>query len=207
MVISRNLSKAIHMRHSLRRAILVFTLLAFGPAMADEDRLGVPGPIDLAGSRYDLASSDESQPGYVEQDYLPEGQTLDRYEAMILVEFLKGKTTPADVVRPQVQMLDERRATDPLVNYDISMATEGDAILLDFILSGETEAGIRIAEWNAYRYVGGKNKDGAAGVWLVGISRRAYGKDTTLFLTRLRDSRAGDVAAIVALNVPPKSAN
>lgn len=207
MVISRTLSELSRMCHSLRRNILVVALLAFGPALAADDQLGVSGPIDLAGTRYELASADEPQPGYVKQDYLPAGQTLDRHETMVLIEFLEGEETPADIVRSQVQMLEKRRAIDPLVNYEISLANEGDAIILDFIMSGETEAGIRSAEWNAYRYVGGKNKDGAAGGWLVGISRRAYGEDITSFLSRLRDSRPGDVAAIVALDVPPKSAD
>lgn len=193
------------MRSSFRFAVVAFGLLASGLAFAADDRLGVPGPIEISGTRYQLAFADEPQPGYVKQEYLPEGQTLDRFETMVLVEFMEGATVPADVVRPQVQMLEERRAIDPLVNYEIFLAEEGDGIILDFLLSGETEAGTRIAEWNAYRYVAGENPNGKAGGWLVRISRRGYGKEITPFLGRLRDSRAGDVAALVALGMPPAS--
>lgn len=195
------------MRNSLRLAVIALGLLAFGPALAADDRLDVPGPIEISGMRYGLAHSDEPQPGYVKQEYIPQGQTLDRFETMVLVEFMEGATTPADVVRPQVQMLEERRAIDPLVNYEIFLAEEGDGIILDFLLSGETEDGMRIAEWNAYRYVAGENPEGKAGGWLVGISRRSYGEAITPFLGGLRDSRAGDVAALVALGTPPASAD
>lgn len=116
------------MRSSFRFAVVAFGLLASGLAFAADDRLGVPGPIEISGTRYQLAFADEPQPGYVKQEYLPEGQTLDRFETMVLVEFMEGATVPADVVRPQVQMLEERRAIDPLVNYEIFLAEEGDGI-------------------------------------------------------------------------------
>lgn len=93
--------------------------LMLGPAWAADDRLGVSGPIDFGGARYALAFSTEPQPGYVKQEYLPEGETADAYRSMILVEFLEGDMTAADVARSQIAMLEERRGTDPFVNHDI----------------------------------------------------------------------------------------
>jgi hypothetical protein len=183
--------------------VLAFAMFAVAPALAAEDRLGVPGPIEFAGTVHNLVSADEPQPGYVKQDYLPDGQSLDRYEAMVLVEFLADATVPADVVRPQVQMLERRRAVDPLVNYEVFLAESGGGIILDFLMSGETRVGTRIAEWNAYRYVAGKRADGRPGGWLIGISRRAYGENIAPFLAKLRNQRAADVAALVAIGVPP----
>ncbi|WP_081631095.1 hypothetical protein [Aureimonas ureilytica] len=195
------------MRFSLRLAALTIGLFLLGPASAAGDRLGVPGAIEFADMSYILASADEPQPGYVKQEYLPKGATFDRYETMMLVEFVEGDMKPAEIVRAQTQMLDERRTMDPFVNYDIVLASEGDGIILDFLMSGETEEGTRIAEWNAYRYVSGKNPEGKAGGWLVGVSRRAYGDDITPFLERLRTERGADVATLAAISVPPMSAD
>lgn len=193
------------MHFRLRLAALVIGFVMLGPALAAEDRLGVPGPIAFAGTRYRLASADEPQPGYVKQEYLPEGDTFDRYKTMMLIEFMAGEMRPTDIVRAQTRMLDERRAIDPLVNYEILLANEGDGIILDFLMSCETEEGTRIAEWNAYRYVSGENPKGEAGGWLVGLSRRAYGDGITPFLQRLREERGADVATLAALGVPPAS--
>lgn len=195
------------MRFPLRLAALAIGLLVLGPAWAAEDRLGVPGAIEFAGTPYALASTDQPQPGYVKQEYLPQGATFDRYETMMLVEFMEGDMKPADIVRAQTQMLDERRAMDPFVNYDILLANEGDGIILDFLMSGETEGGTRIAEWNAYRYVSGRNPEGKAGGWLVGFSRRAYGDDITPFLERLRNERGTTVATLAELDMPSTSAD
>ncbi len=191
------------MPSALRPLLLLAMLLVFGPASAAEDRLGVPGPIAFSGERFALAWTAEPQPGYRKQEYLPAGQTLGRFEAMILVEFMQGEARPGDLVRAQTQMLDERRTFDPIANYKILVADEGDAIILDFLLSGETEDGTQIAEWNAYRYVSGPDPSGEAGVWLAGISRRAYGDDVMPFLEALRDGRSGDVAALAGLALPP----
>ncbi|WP_062213122.1 hypothetical protein [Aureimonas sp. AU12] len=195
------------MRFSLRLAALTISLFLLGPASAAEDRLGVPCAIEFADTSYILASADEPQPGYVKQEYLPKGVTFDRYETMMLVEFMEGELKPADVVRAQTQMLDERRAMDPFVNYEILLTNEGDGIILDFLMSGETEEGTRIAEWNAYRYVSGKNPQGKLGGWLIGVSRRAYGDEIAPFLERLRTERGANVATLGAISVPPMSAD
>ncbi len=195
------------MRSALRLAVLALGLLALGPASAAEDRLGVPGPIAFAGARYALAFADTPQPGYVKQEYLPSGQTLERFEAMMLVEFMPGEATPAEIARAQTRMLDERRAFDPLANYAILLADDGNAVILDFLLSAEIEDGLRVAEWNAYRYVAGNGPEGERGGWLVGISRRAYGDAITPFLERLRDARSADVAALATLRVLPIGGN
>ena len=81
---------------------------------------------------------------------------------MILVEVLKCDMTAADVARRQVMMLDERRGTDPFVNYDVLTSGDKSSIVLDFLLSGLSADGERTVEWNGYRYT--RTTD-AAGRW------------------------------------------
>ena len=184
---------------------LVLASVMIGPAWAADDRLGVPGPIDFGETRYDLAFVFEPQPGYVKQEYLPNGEAADTYRSMVLVEFLAGDLTAADVARRQIGMLEERRGTDPFVNYDILMSSDKSSIVLDFLLSGLQEDGRRIVEWNGYRYMRSTDAEGDTGTLLTGISRRAYGDDITSFVENLNDVRNADIASLVALEITPET--
>lgn len=191
---------------SLSRLIqaLTLSLLITGPTFAADDRLGVQGPIDFDGTQFGLASVIQPQSGYTKQEYLPDGEGLDAWRSMILVELLEGDMTVADVARSQIEMLADRRSTDPYVNYDIFISDDESSIVLDFLLSGSSDTGEAIVEWNGYRYTRAEGDGVTAGVWLVGISRRAYGDDITPFIAQLDQTRTADVESLVGLTgVPP----
>lgn len=147
------------------------------PAHAQEiiDHLGIPGPIAFDGESYLLAWSSQPSDGYTKQEYLPAGQTTEAYDSMILVETLEADLTPIAMASAQVEMLNARKSTDPLVNMDLIQNGETGEVLLDFLLSERDEAGEYIIEWNAYRYAAIEGADGASAGLLFGISHRAYG--------------------------------
>lgn len=166
------------------------------------ERLSVPQAFEFNGESYRLAWSSHPRPHYYKQEYLPSGQTSERFQRMILIEATIRDVNVKDVVAAQVNMLNKRKSTDPTVNFAILTNSKNGEIILDFILSAQDSKGEDIVEWNAYRYAALKGKGGASGVVLFGISRRGYGDDATDFLRRLKAARPGEINALAAYPLP-----
>ena len=166
------------------------------------ERLSVPQSFEFNGESYRLSWSSHPRPHYYKQEYLPSGQTSERFERMILIEATVREVNVKDVVAAQVNMLNRSKSTDPTVNFAILTNSKTDEVILDFILSAQDSKGEDIVEWNAYRYVALKGKGGVSGVVLFGISRRGYGDDATNFLSRLKAARPAEINALAAYPLP-----
>jgi hypothetical protein len=175
-----------------------------GFARSDDavDRLSLPNSIEFNGEHYGLTWSSHPTPYYYKQEYLPSGQTSKRFHRMVLVEVTVRGVDISRVVAAQIDMLNKRKSIDPTVNFAIFRNPKNDEIILDFILSAQDPKGEEVVEWNAYRYAAFKDKGGASGVVLLGISRRAYGDDTTNFLRMLKSARPVEVNARAAYPLP-----
>lgn len=186
-------------RSTLAIAALAASLATAALAQAI-DRLGVPGPISFGEQSYALAWSAEPSPGYVKQEYVPQGQTVEAYKQMILVERVAGSVKVADAVRAQTEMLNKRKGTDPLVNMDVIQNEATGEILLDFIVSDKNAKGDVIVEWNGYRYAPLKAGEG---VVLFGVSNRATGiEEARTFLTNLKTTRPATIKALTEAPIP-----
>ena len=126
----------------------------------------------------------------------------ERFQRMLLIEAVVRGVDVNGAVAAQVSMLNKRKATDPTVNFAIIKNPKNDEIILDFILSAKDPKGEYVVEWNAYRYSVLRGKNGASGVLLFGISRRAYGDDTANFLRRLKSTRPAEINALVTYALP-----
>lgn len=166
------------------------------------ERLSVPESIAFNGETYRLSWSSHPKPHYYKQEYLPSGQTSERFQRMILIEATVRDVDVKDVVAAQVNMLNKRKSTDPTVNFAILKNSKNEEIILDFILSAQDSKGEDIVEWNAYRYAALKVKGGVSGVLLFAISRRGYGDGGTNFLRRLKTARPAELNALAAYPLP-----
>jgi len=187
-------------------AALTLFLFAGTAARADDpavDRLLVPGPITFGPDTYKLSWSSHPSTNYYKQEYLPDGQTSEHFSRMVLVEATLPGADVARVAASQVQWLDNRKATDPVVNYAILKNAKSGEVILDFVLSADGPKADYVVEWDAYRYAPLAQKDGKAGVLLFGISRRAYGDDTTDFLRALKSTRPQEIDALAKYKLPP----
>ncbi len=161
------------------------------------DHLNVPGPIAFRGKSYRLVWS-ERKGVLTVQEYLPAGETLERFDSMFTVSEQSDLSAEASAAA-KVRELDARKGTDPVVNHAMLRSEDGRRILLDLLLSSPDGNGGRIVEWSAYRYEPRQEGDG---VRMVGISRRAYGDGVAPFLRdELKPIRASDVDALAALAV------
>lgn len=163
------------------------------------DVLGVPGPISFQGQNYTLAWSSRPSAGYVKQAYIPEGQKVESYSEMVLVEAVHGSLTPMQVAAVQLQSLEARKGSDPVLNHEIIRNEATGEVLLDFLVS-DTGANPIVVEWNAYRYVPLAN---GQGVGLFAISRRGYGEDgARSFLGGLGAVRSETISALAGYDIP-----
>ncbi|TYT23564.1 hypothetical protein FZO89_15030 [Luteimonas viscosa] len=183
--------------------LLVALVLAGSPLAARGpdpiERLSVPGPLHLDGQQYHFAWSSHPTPDFYKQEYLPAGQTLERYRQMLVLDLLTIEATPAQLATAKIGELGARKQTDPLVNHDLVLKQDGSAALLDFVLSARDAQGNLVVEWNAYRY-----QAMPEGVLLFGISRRAYGdEDARRFLgEELKQNRSRWIDEIAGLAMP-----
>lgn len=177
-----------------------------GPVFAQSakppvDYLGIPGPIEFAGTQYHLAWSVQPSADYIKHEYLPSGQAPASYTDMVSVELLTSGANVADAVKAQTGMLDQRKGSDPLVNYQLLTNPNNSQVVLDFLMSDES-TGTLTVEWDAYRYVPVTMPGGKTAVILFAISRRHYGDRASDFLKALKVKRTADIDALVNHAVP-----
>ncbi len=84
--------------------------------------------------------------------YLNKNETLDTYQTLVLIEFIKGDFQLDEVINQKVAELDFLKKTNPIVHYQV-YENNGEYIL-DFLISQNSEdvEKILIAERNVYRY-------------------------------------------------------
>ncbi len=188
---------------TLFSALSVTLLTAFtaGDNPRVKDYFGVPGPLEFNKATYRLSWSTHPSATYYQQEYLPTGQTSDKYTTMILLEVATGDFTLAELVKSKTAELDQRKKTDLTTNYAVIQNPNTGEYLLDFVISQGTGAA-SIVEWNVYRYVKLKDKAGGKGVQLIGYSKRAYGDAGTAFLKQLKTARTADINSMATYKVP-----
>lgn len=196
---SNGIAACRRLRAWLSAALLLALCLPGWAAGPPVDHLSVPGPLQLDGTGFALAWSDAKPPSFYRQEYLPEGQTLERYRQMLLLDYLAIEAVPGDVAGHMLQQLRQRKQTDSFVNYDLIVNQETGGVLLDFVMSGVVADGTPIVEWNAYRY-----EAAPGGVLVLGISRRGYGaEDMRRFLAdELKGSRQAWIDELAGLEMP-----
>ncbi|MGV3575136.1 MAG: hypothetical protein ACO1O4_08385 [Devosia sp.] len=164
--------------------------------MAQEDAVGAPGPFVLEGESFELAWTSHPTDTYYKQEYVPEGQTVEAYEQMFMVDVLTNGLSVEDAAGTMVDGLKQRQANDPVVNFAMIENEATGEIILDFVLS-DSSSGTVIVEWNAYRYVPLEG-----GVAMFGISRRGYDEGASELLKGMKGWRKGTIEALAELELP-----
>jgi hypothetical protein len=189
----------------LLTSTLFLALTAFTPmdnSLTVKDYLSLPESLTFNSTAFKLAWSSHPNEGYYMQEYLPKGETLERFNRMMIVSAIVGDVELKVAVDAKVEELNQRKATDQTVNFEISRNPTTGEYLLDFIVSASENGKTTITEWNVYRYMNLKEKSGSEGILLVAYSRRAYGDDIDSFLRSLKSERPNDIKAMADFTVP-----
>lgn len=177
-------------------AAVIVSLALAAPALAQSEALGIPGPILFEETAFELAWTSHPVGTYYKQEYVPAGETVERYSQMFMIDVLTEGQTPEGAAAAMIAGLDQRKATDLSVNYDLIENKATGELILDFLLS-DASSGTVVVEWNAYRYV--PYGDGLA---LYAISRRGYGDEATPFVSSLGDWRQSAIEALATMELP-----
>lgn len=169
---------------------LIFLLLPFFFLNAQNkitEYLNIPGPITLDSKTYQLAWSSHPNENYFKQEYLSSNENLQKYNTMVLIDFVKGNFEIKDAINQKVTELEEIKKTNPVVNYQV-FENNGEYIL-DFLITENSKDGkeILIAERNVYRY---KliNENNNKGVMLFAVSERGYKENMEVFFNNLKEN-------------------
>ncbi|RYZ20049.1 MAG: hypothetical protein EOP49_47900 [Sphingobacteriales bacterium] len=177
---------------------------AFGQTgKAPVNYLGVAGPLIFNNTNYQLVWTSHPSEGYYKQEYLPAGQKVDRFQSMLMLEAVSSKLVLKEVIGAKINELDEMKRSNPFVNYDMIFNKATNEYILDFLLTVNTadNSQVSVAEHNVYRYKSLPLRSGGNGVFLLAISTRSYGRETTAFIKNLRSSRAGLVSKLAAWKI------
>jgi hypothetical protein len=167
-----------------------------------KDYLHIPGPVEFNKTKYNLSWSSHPSATYYKQEYIPSGQSVEKFTNMIMIEAVTGEFSLQDVVKSKTTELDNRKLADKVTNYRVIENKATGEYLLDFVISAPGDNNNSIVEWNAYRYRKLSDKSGKNGIMLFAYSRRAYGSATTKFLEGLKNERSADINALAAYTIP-----
>lgn len=182
---------------------LLLTTASFGQTTETvTDYLGLAKPILFDEGSYNLAWSAHPTDNYYKQEYLAQGDTLDRFKRLIIVDVLVGNMKLEDVVASMVDRLNKLKASNPVVHYQ-TFEREGE-IMLDFLLSQDTPDGkyLSMIERDVYRYKTVTDKNGQKAVLLFGVSDRAYGDGIDDFFKNLKEHRYDLINAVGTFDIP-----
>lgn len=180
---------------------LISTIL-FGQEAKPKDYLGNGNEIIFDKVAYNLSWTSHPTDNYYKQEYLEQGDTLERFKKLVLLEVITGNIKFDDVVSAKVAELKKIKETNPIVNFEI-FEKDGE-VILDFLLSENTSDGknLSIVERNVYRYKSTKEKNGQKGVLLFGVSERAYEDGIDNFFSKLKDNRFDLINLVGQFQIP-----
>jgi len=179
--------------------LLSFTVTNPSPV---KEYFSLPATLNYNKTSYQLSWSAHPSAVYYKQEYLPVGQTAAGFNKMLMIEAVTGQINAAEVVKAKINELEQRKQSDALANYQVIQNKATGEYLLDFIMSQSQGSKTALVEWNAYRYLPLKDKNGKKGILLLAISRRAYGETVPAFLRQLKTERTKDIAALAAYALP-----
>jgi hypothetical protein len=167
------------------------------------DYLNTGGVLLYNKIEYRLSWSSHPVSNFYKQEYIPEGESAEKFSNMLLIDYLLIDTPAINIVSLKVNELKERKKTDMVANYLLRENKATGEYLLDFILSSGDAGHVNVVEFNGYRYENYADKTSHKGVLLFGMSKRAYGDDVTPFLKDLKNSRNDMLKALTEYSIPP----
>jgi hypothetical protein len=191
------------MKQSLLILLVCILLSSFTVGNTDvKEYLSIPSPIHFEKSNFNLAWSSNPDPNYFKQEYTPSGESVEKYNKMILVEVVFGDFTVKEAVKSQLNQIEQRKRTDKLARYQVIENPNTGEVIVDFLMSAETKNSVSVVEWNAYRYKAFQDEAGRKGILLFAISKRGYDNQINSFFETLKADRIATINQLGAYELP-----
>ena len=166
---------------------------------------GIPESLTFGKLTYTLSWSSHPTDVYYKHEYIPKGNSVERYKDMVMIDFTITDLSVQQAVATQIAIINERKTTDILCNYAAWRNNENpDDQILDFTMSENmgTSTMLNVVEWDAYHYKVYTDKAGHRGILLFGISHRAYFDEAHDFLRSLHKYRDKNIKLLTEYVVP-----
>lgn len=164
---------------------LLIAISGIGQTTKPIDRLGVEGPVNFDEVPFNLVWTSHPTAKYYKQEYLANGDKLENFHMVIMLEVIIGRLNLNDVVETKVAELRKMNIPNPVVNKETFIKNR--ELMLDFILSQKVADGksMLIVERNVYRYKMVIDENAKEGVLLLALSDRYYGKEINVFFLQI----------------------
>ena len=134
--------------------------------------LKIAEPLRFNGQDYYLKWSANAMPGYYKEEFLPRGESAERFRNMLVMDWVQADISTEQAVQRKIAELAQLKAAGHHVGWTVGSG--GGEQRLDFLMAVKLN-GEPVVEHNFYRYRAASVKD-KRGVLLFAASRRAYGK-------------------------------
>jgi hypothetical protein len=183
--------------------LLSLALMSFSkPGSEPIDKIGVKGPLQFHATTFRLAWAKQPSAAYFVQEYLPAGETIDKFNQMLAVHVLAQDVPVKSAVQQKVQELEARKKTDPTCNYQVNESPDGKEYMLDCLVGENVEGPMAIAEFIIYRFRQVELGGGRKGILMYSYSKRSYGDGLTAFYKALPAERGELLNSMISGEVP-----
>jgi hypothetical protein len=162
----------------------------------------IPTNINFNYIEYQLTWSSHPNEQYYKHEYVAKDDKVERFNNMVLIDFIITDLPVIDVVRAKAAELTKRKKTDEICNFNLIKNPQNGDYILDFVLGEHSRNSLAIVEWNGYHYKSHTDKNGHKGVLLFGMSHRAYNDDSVPFLKILSGYRIDNLKALQTFSIP-----
>ena len=181
--------------------VSTFSLSQSGKKMTDY--LNIPGPVVFDAISYNLSWSSHPSANFYKQEYIPKGESAEKFRTMLLVDVVTGNLNVHDAAGAKVSELKKIKETNPLAYYETFDNPKTGEYMIDFLLTANTPDGkVSIAERNIYRYKSITDASGRKAILLFGVSTRSYGDGATGFIGALKTTRKDLVNKVAQFTLP-----
>ena len=180
-----------------------FILLSF-TNIKDEpiDRIGIKGPLEFNKENYKLSWSAKPNENYYVQEYLPKGETTERYNQMLTIHLFITNLDTKEAVEKKVNELETRKKTDPICNYSVNESPDGKEFMVDFLMGESKGDEMTVAEFNVYYYKKIALDNSKNGIIVYSYTKRSYGEEITKFLKNLGKDRTNFLNQMISTEIP-----
>ena len=180
-----------------------FILLSF-TNVKDEplDRIGIKGPLEFNKENYKLSWSAKPNENYYVQEYLPKGETTERYNQMLTIHLFITNLDTKEAVEKKVNELETRKKTDPICNYSVNESPDGKEFMVDFLMGESKGDEMTVAEFNVYYYKKIALDNSKNGIIVYSYTKRSYGEEITKFLKNLGKDRTNFLNQMISTEIP-----
>lgn len=180
---------------------LLFIVSIFGYSQTIENFLQTDTFLNFDGKKYELVWSSHPNENFYKQEYLTKNQNLDSLKSMLLIDFIQGDFSVEDAVNIQIQEIEKRKKSNPIVNYNV--LKKDDETILDFLMSANSADGetVVVVERNVYRYLKVTTKT-TTGILLFAVSERAYENEIDTFFKNLNKNKNSLIEKVGNFKIP-----